>query len=256
MPMTANGLAKLLEELGELSQVAAKRLAYFHTSTHPDGAGDLNERMEDEIADVRAACAFVAEQFGLSNDRITSRTLRKKLLFQQWHADPSNGADCFHAPRPPGVGGRIEDLHREALALIRRLEGPATSMHDGLPSAVRLREVVAELVSAASTDAGVPAADPVQSFQREHLGEPYTCALNGIPATWQHDEGAYAQCGDCGRYTLNPRGLREATHRCECGSTTGWSGSFTKPGPDAKWSGKAPDGVPSSSSDQQEAGRG
>ena len=59
-PMTANGLAKLLEELGELSQVAAKRLAYFHTSTHPDGAGDLNERMEAEMADVAAACAFVS----------------------------------------------------------------------------------------------------------------------------------------------------------------------------------------------------
>lgn len=39
MPMTANGLAKLLEELGELSQVAAKKLAYFHTDEHPDGAG-------------------------------------------------------------------------------------------------------------------------------------------------------------------------------------------------------------------------
>lgn len=97
------------------------------------------------------------------------------------------------------------------------------------------------LMGAAATS--VPAADPVQSFQREHLGEPYTCALNGIPATWQHDEGAYAQCGDCGRYTLNPRALRVSTHRCECGSTTGWSGSFKKPGPDAKWSGEAPDGV-------------
>lgn len=100
MPMTANGLAKLLEELGELSQVAAKRLAYFHASTHPDGAGDLDRRMEDEMADVSAAVAFVAEQFGLDFKRICSRSVDKLLLFKKWHDDPNNGRDCFHAPTP------------------------------------------------------------------------------------------------------------------------------------------------------------
>jgi len=97
MPMTANGLAKLLEELGELSQVAAKRLAYFHTTTHPDGAGDLNERMEAEMGDVAAACAFVQQQFGLNDQAIERRAAIKLALFQEWHADPSNGAECFHA---------------------------------------------------------------------------------------------------------------------------------------------------------------
>lgn len=100
MPMTANGLAKLLEELGELSQVAAKRLAYFHTSTHPDGAGDLNERMEAEMADVAAAMAFVQQQFGLNVQAIDSRAYAKLELFQQWHADADNGAECFHAAPP------------------------------------------------------------------------------------------------------------------------------------------------------------
>lgn len=97
MPMTANGLAKLLEELGELSQVAAKRLAYFHTSEHPDGAGNLNERMEAEMADVSAACAFVIQQFGLDGERIGNRAALKLHTFQQWHADPENGQHCFHA---------------------------------------------------------------------------------------------------------------------------------------------------------------
>ena len=97
MPMTANGLAKLLEELGELAQVAAKRLAYFHTSTHPDGAGDLNDRMQKEMGDVSAACAFVVQQFGLSGEAIANRAAFKLHLFQQWHADPNNGAECFHA---------------------------------------------------------------------------------------------------------------------------------------------------------------
>lgn len=46
MPMTANGLAKLLEELGELAQVAAKKLAYFDTDVHPDGAAVRKDRWE------------------------------------------------------------------------------------------------------------------------------------------------------------------------------------------------------------------
>jgi hypothetical protein len=67
-----------------------------------------------------------------------------------------------------------------------------------------------------------------------------TQPLNGIPANWQHDEGAYAQCGDCGRYSADPASLRIRAFACECGSTSGWCGSFKKPGADAKWSGRAP----------------
>lgn len=61
--------------------------------------------------------------------------------------------------------------------------------------------------------------------------------LNGIAATMHHDEGAYAQCGECGRYTLDPFCLSAKPRPCECGSVHGWSGSFKRPGPDAKWSG-------------------
>ncbi len=117
MPMTANGLAKLLEELGELAQVAAKRLAYFHTSTHPDGAGDLSERMEAEMADVAAACAFVQQQFGLNGRAIENRACIKLALFQRWHADQGNGAECFHGEPPKRssegdqyVGMRLDEL--------------------------------------------------------------------------------------------------------------------------------------------------
>lgn len=70
---------------------------------------------------------------------------------------------------------------------------------------------------------------------------PFTGALNDVPATLTHDEGAYAQCGDCGRYTLDPTALcARGMPTCECGSTSGWSGSFKRPGPEAKWSGRAP----------------
>ena len=101
MTMTANGLAKLLEECGELSQVAAKKLAYFHTDEHPDGKVSLDKRMQDEIADVMAACMFVADTFSLNMDAISARRDRKLALFGRWHADPSNGLDAFYAPPAP-----------------------------------------------------------------------------------------------------------------------------------------------------------
>ncbi len=102
MPMTANGLAKLLEELGELSQVAAKKLAYFHTDKHPDGAGSLKERMEQEMGDVLGAICFVADTMGLDVEVIARRRDEKLSRFQQWHADASNGGDSFEATRQEG----------------------------------------------------------------------------------------------------------------------------------------------------------
>jgi ribA/ribD-fused uncharacterized protein len=99
MTMTANGLAKLLEESSELGQVAAKRLAYFTTTVHPDGAGDLNERMEAEMGDLSAACSLVQETFSLNVAAIRRRAGMKLELFRQWQADPNNGAESFHAAR-------------------------------------------------------------------------------------------------------------------------------------------------------------
>jgi hypothetical protein len=80
--------------------------------------------------------------------------------------------------------------------------------------------------------------------------------LNGIAATVYHDEGAYAQCGSCGRYTLDPMALSARPRACECGEKLGWCGSFKRPGPDAKWSNHFPAaGVPVSPNDQQEQPR-
>lgn len=64
--------------------------------------------------------------------------------------------------------------------------------------------------------------------------------MNGIAATLRHDEGAIARCSYCGRYSLDPKTLSDRQPKCECGEKHGWSGSFKKPGPDAKWSGEAP----------------
>lgn len=86
MSMTANGLVKLIEECGELQQIAAKKLAYFNTDEHPDGAGSIATRMEDELADVAAAATFVVQQFGLDGERIKRRAALKLDRLQKWHA--------------------------------------------------------------------------------------------------------------------------------------------------------------------------
>jgi NTP pyrophosphatase (non-canonical NTP hydrolase) len=84
MTMNADGLTKLMEECGELIQVAAKKSAYPN-GEHPDGAGDLNERLEQEIADVMAACHFVTQTWNLDASNIDARMEKKYLRFRMWH---------------------------------------------------------------------------------------------------------------------------------------------------------------------------
>jgi len=91
--MTARGLAKLIEECGELTQVAGKKLAYYHTDVHPDTAGSLKVRLENEMADVMAAITFTATTLGLDRARIQARWQEKATLFFSWHADPDNNRD-------------------------------------------------------------------------------------------------------------------------------------------------------------------
>lgn len=86
MPMTANGLNKLMEECGELIQVCAKKAAYMHTDIHPDGSS-LSNRMVEEMADVWAAIMFVEHKLGLNSARIDSRAAEKYETFTRWDAD-------------------------------------------------------------------------------------------------------------------------------------------------------------------------
>lgn len=95
MAMAGNGLVKLGEECGELSAVICKKLAYFKTDKHPDGAGSLKVRLEDEIADVIGASALVIENFELDSHRIFARAEMKLQLFQKWCNDNSNATDGF-----------------------------------------------------------------------------------------------------------------------------------------------------------------
>jgi NTP pyrophosphatase (non-canonical NTP hydrolase) len=97
MTLTAGGLAKLLEEIGELGQVCAKKLAYFDTDNHPDANGPLNIRMQDEMGDVIAAMAFVRQKLSLDEQAIMQRATAKLNLFAKWDEDPDNSKESFEA---------------------------------------------------------------------------------------------------------------------------------------------------------------
>ncbi len=94
MPMCANGLAKLIEECGELQQIAGKKLAYFHTDRHPDGAGAMSIRLQAEMGDVMAAIWFAAEALGLDSVDIENRKSQKLALFRKWHATSGNNHEA------------------------------------------------------------------------------------------------------------------------------------------------------------------
>jgi NTP pyrophosphatase (non-canonical NTP hydrolase) len=105
MPMTAKGLAKLIEECGELIQVAGKRLAYYTTDEHPDGGAPLSQRLEQEIGDVIAACNFVVTEHHLDAGQIGNRVALKLQRFRAWHADPTNNEHGIDA-----AAGRARDV--------------------------------------------------------------------------------------------------------------------------------------------------
>lgn len=88
--MHTQGLTKLIEECGELVQIAAKKQAFMNTDSHPDGKESMKVRLEEEIADVLAACAFVIENFNLHKIRIGQRKKIKLNTFRTWNLRAKN----------------------------------------------------------------------------------------------------------------------------------------------------------------------
>lgn len=85
--MQQNGLAKLCEECGELSQVVGKMIQYpelqLKAGEHPDGTC-LRDRLEQEMADVMAAIEFVQRKLKLSKAVIDTRAAIKLNMFEEW----------------------------------------------------------------------------------------------------------------------------------------------------------------------------
>ena len=76
-------LAELQIEIGQLQQVVAKLVAY-PDGNHPDGAGPLHGRIEDEMGDVQASMEFLTRKLNLNKIRIGLRRKRKFELYAKW----------------------------------------------------------------------------------------------------------------------------------------------------------------------------
>lgn len=85
--MHNKGLTKLLEELGELSQIAAKKSAYINDYWHPDQKGNMHVRLEEEMGDVLAAIEFVRKKLFLDSVSIRKRKELKLELYEKWDGE-------------------------------------------------------------------------------------------------------------------------------------------------------------------------
>lgn len=84
------GISKLIEECGEVTQVAGKLMGSKGDPAHWDGS-DLKKRLESELGDLLAAVSFVETHCRLDLVAISDRRKEKRALFEQWHAaeDPT-----------------------------------------------------------------------------------------------------------------------------------------------------------------------
>lgn len=100
------GLSKMIEEAGELLQVAGKIIATHGAAGHWDGS-DLRERLIEEMADVQAAIEFVSRQnLGLLDRQHLQRRAEAKLaLFDEWQDEQSAGGPA------PGKGRLRFEFH-------------------------------------------------------------------------------------------------------------------------------------------------
>lgn len=78
------GLGKLVEEAAEVTQVAARLIGAPNAAPHLAEAV-LRDRLEEELGDLMAAAAFVAQTNGLDERKIAARRAEKLSLFTRWH---------------------------------------------------------------------------------------------------------------------------------------------------------------------------
>ncbi len=78
------GISKLIEECGEVQQVAGKLIGTGGEIHHWDGT-NLHERLTSELGDLLGAINFVVEFCGLDGDAIDARAQEKYIIFAGWH---------------------------------------------------------------------------------------------------------------------------------------------------------------------------
>jgi NTP pyrophosphatase (non-canonical NTP hydrolase) len=80
------GLAKLVEECGEVLQIAGKLMATDGDPDHWSGE-NLAERLEEEVGDLEAALTFFIacnHHRHLNAGAVAARTRRKFQMFEEW----------------------------------------------------------------------------------------------------------------------------------------------------------------------------
>jgi NTP pyrophosphatase (non-canonical NTP hydrolase) len=91
------GMTKLIEEMGEVTQVIGKIMGLGSMGLHWDGTV-LRDELADELGDLIGAIGFMtARNPEIDWDRINIRAKRKQARFDQWHRN-------ILAGRKPGDG--------------------------------------------------------------------------------------------------------------------------------------------------------
>lgn len=85
--MAHGGVAKLVEEAGEVVQEAGKALAFGMVQPHPDGGGPIGKRLEQELGDLLGIISFVIRKHDLDSSAIQSRASAKLATFNAWDAE-------------------------------------------------------------------------------------------------------------------------------------------------------------------------
>lgn len=82
------GLSKLVEECGEVLQIAGKLMGTGGAIEHWDGKGPLDVRMAEEVCDLFAAARAFFQLNGFDGIPVyMQRELHKYHLFLKWHSD-------------------------------------------------------------------------------------------------------------------------------------------------------------------------
>lgn len=120
------GISKLIEEAGEVLQTCGKIIASRGVIEHWDGS-NLRTCLQDEIADVIAACSFVVDKNSLDHDAVEARVRRKLDRFERWHNLP--GGNDPEQQRCPRCGGLV-DAHDGCFRCKRNDSVLGTIEHD------------------------------------------------------------------------------------------------------------------------------
>lgn len=98
MPLEHKGLVKLTEECAELITILMKRIGRSDgAEIHWDGK-NLKNNIEEEIADVIAACYTVVDLHDLDAEFIANRMAYKSGLFKYWNSGGTATQIPWHKP--------------------------------------------------------------------------------------------------------------------------------------------------------------